>query len=62
MSQENVTLARRVLDALASGMPRSWSRSRPGMSGHSFFALNQEGVYRGHDGTRQYMRDVADGL
>jgi len=33
----------------------------PEVESHSFFAeLGDEGVYRGHDGTRQYMRDLDD--
>ena len=61
MSQENVTLARRVLDALERRDPEELvALSDPAVEWHSFFALNQGGVYRGHDGTRQYMRDLAD--
>ena len=63
MSQENVTLARRVLDALGRRDTEELvALSDPAVEWYSFFALNQEGVYRGHDGTRQYMRDVADAL
>jgi ketosteroid isomerase-like protein len=33
----------------------------PEVEWHSFFAeLGDEGAYRGHDGTRQYLRDLND--
>ena len=51
MSQENVTLARRVLDALERRDPEELvALSDPAVEWHSFFALNQGGVYRGHEG------------
>lgn len=61
MSQETVELAREVLAALGSRDPsRLIALSDPEVEWHSFFALSVEGVYRGHDGTRRYMTDLAD--
>ncbi len=61
MSHENVALARRVLDALGRRDAEELvALSDPRVEWHSFFALNQGGAYQGHDGTRQYMRDLAD--
>ena len=34
--------------------------SDPDVEWHSFFAMNEEGMYRGHEGARQYMRDLGD--
>jgi ketosteroid isomerase-like protein len=61
MSQENVELARKVLDTL--GRPdasRLIALSDPEVEWHSFFALSEGGVYHGYDGTRRYMRDLDD--
>ena len=62
MSQENVELARKVLDALARRDPtRLIELSDPEVEWHSFFALAEgEGTYRGHDGARRYMSDLDD--
>src|SRR5438046_770898 len=61
MSQENVTLAREVLDTLgAQDAERLIALSDPEVEWRSFFALGEEGVYRGHRGTRRYMSDLAD--
>jgi ketosteroid isomerase-like protein len=62
MSQENVELARRVMDALGRGDLASMiAFADPEVEWHSFFAeLGQGGVYRGHDGTRQYLSDLGD--
>jgi len=61
MSRENLELAREVLDLLGT---RDGSRlialSDPEVEWHSFFAISEEGVYRGHDGTRRYMNDLED--
>ena len=64
MSQENVELAREVLDAVGRrDVPRLVALAQPDVEWHSFFALGQEGgMYRGHDGTEQYMRDLDDAL
>jgi len=61
MSEENVQLAREVLAALATRDPaRLIALSHPDVEWRSFFALSEGGVYRGHDGTRRYMSDLAD--
>jgi ketosteroid isomerase-like protein len=62
MSRENVELARQIMDALSrrdlSGLI---ALSDPEVEWYSLFALGEEGgVYRGHDGTRQYMNDLGD--
>ena len=60
MSQENVELAREVLAALGTRDPlRLIAISDPEVEWHSFFALGEEGVYRGYDGARRYMSDLA---
>jgi ketosteroid isomerase-like protein len=61
MSQENVELAREILAALATRDPsRLIALSEPDVEWHSFFALSEEGVYRGYEGTRRYMSDLSD--
>ena len=47
-------MSRRDFEALAA-------LSDPEVEWHSFFAaLGEDGVYRGHAGMRQYMRDLAE--
>jgi ketosteroid isomerase-like protein len=62
MSQENVELARTVLDTLGTRDPsRLIALSDPEVEWHSFFAIGEgAGTYRGHDGTRRYMSDLND--
>ena len=61
MSQENVELVREVLAALGTRDPlRLIAISDPEVEWHSFFALGEAGVYRGYDGARRYMSDLAD--
>jgi len=62
MSRENLELARQVMDALSQrDLPRLISLADPEVEWRSFFAIGQTGgVYRGHDGTRQYMADLRD--
>ncbi len=62
MSQENVELAARVMEALSrQDLPRLLALTDPEIEWHSFFAeLGEGGVYRGHDGTRQYIRDLTE--
>ena len=61
MAQEIVELAREVLAALGTRDPsRLIALSDPEVEWHSFFALSEGGVYRGHDGTRRYMSDLTD--
>jgi ketosteroid isomerase-like protein len=62
MSNDNVERASQVLDAIARRDLKSViALTDPEVEWHSFFAeLGDEGVYRGHKGTRQYMRDLND--
>ena len=61
MSRENVKLARQVMDALSRrDLSRLIALAHPEIEWHSFFAGLGGGVYRGHEGTRQYMRDLND--
>ena len=62
MSREKVELARRVMDAIARrDLPAVVACADPDVEWHSFFAeLGQGGVYRGHDGTRQWLKDLGD--
>jgi ketosteroid isomerase-like protein len=61
MSQENVELATQVLDAIAQfDFPRMIAMTDPEVEWKSFFALGEEGVYRGHDGMGRYANDVKD--
>jgi ketosteroid isomerase-like protein len=61
MSQENVQMARKVLDAFGRrDSALLVAMSDPEVEWHSFFALAEGGVYRGHDGARRYMRDLDD--
>jgi ketosteroid isomerase-like protein len=62
VAQETVELARKVMDALNQRDPsRLIAVADPEVEWHSFFAeLGEGGVYRGHDGTRQYMSDLDD--
>jgi ketosteroid isomerase-like protein len=59
MSQENVEIAHQVMNALGRRDADTLvALADSEVEWHSFFALGS--VYRGHDGTRQYMRDLAD--
>jgi ketosteroid isomerase-like protein len=62
MPQENVELAGQVLDALARrDVADLIAFVDPEVQWHSFFAaLDEGGVYRGHDGIRQYISDLND--
>src|SRR4051812_11728598 len=62
MSRQTLALARQVMDALGRRDPQGLiALADPEVEWHSFFAqLGEGGVYRGHDGTRQYMRDLTD--
>jgi ketosteroid isomerase-like protein len=63
MSRENaVELAGQVVDALnRRDLARMIALSDPEVEWHSFFAeLGEGGVYRGHDGTRRWVRDIDD--
>ena len=59
MSRENVERARQVMHGLGQrDAERLIALADPDVEWHSFFALGEGGVYRGHDGTRRYMRDL----
>jgi SnoaL-like protein len=62
MSQESIELGRQVLDAVAGrDLSRLIAFTDPKVEWHSFFAvLGEHGVYRGHDGLRQYVSDLHD--
>jgi ketosteroid isomerase-like protein len=62
MSQESIELGRQVLDAVAGrDLSRLIAFTDPEVEWHSFFAvLGEHGVYRGHDGLRQYVSDLHD--
>ena len=61
MSQENVERAKQVLDAIAEfDFSRVIALTDPEVEWQSFFALGEEGVYRGHDAMRRYASDVSD--
>jgi ketosteroid isomerase-like protein len=62
MSRENVVeLAYKVMDTLGQrDAEQLVGLADPEVEWHSFFALSEGGVYRGHDGTRRYMRDLSD--
>jgi uncharacterized protein len=62
MSQETIELARQVMEALGKrDLSALLDSADPEVEWHSFFAqLGEGGVYRGHNGTREYMRDLGD--
>ena len=62
MSQGTLELADRVMEALGRrDLSTLLALADPEVEWHSFFAqLGEGGVYRGHDGTRKYMRDLYD--
>jgi ketosteroid isomerase-like protein len=62
MSQQNVELAREVMSALSRGdYDRLVTLADPEVEWRSFFAeLGEGGVYRGLDGMRRYLDDLAD--
>jgi ketosteroid isomerase-like protein len=62
MAQETVELGRELMRTLNARDPdRLIASSDPEVEWHSFFAtLGESGVYRGHEGTRRYMRDLSD--
>ena len=59
MSQEELALRvmRTLSDHDAEGLIQL---ADPDVEWHSFFAIGEKGMYRGHEGTRHYMRDLAD--
>jgi ketosteroid isomerase-like protein len=62
MSQDTLELADRVLEALGRrDLSTLLAAADPEVEWHSFFAeLGEGGVYRGHDGTREYLRDLQE--
>lgn len=59
MGQENIRLARAVIDAVEGrDLPMLLGLTDPEVDWHSAFALG--GRYRGHDGLRQYIQDMND--
>jgi ketosteroid isomerase-like protein len=61
MSRENVELAVQVMDALSRrDVSRLMAFADPEVEWRSFFAIGEGGVYRGHDGTQRYLRDLDD--
>ncbi len=62
MPQANMETAAQVLDALSRrDLARVLTFADREIEWRSFFAkLGEEGVYRGHEGTRQYMSDLDD--
>ena len=62
MSQENVELAREVMAALSRGdYDQLVTLADPEVEWRSFFAeLGEGGVYRGIEGMRRYVDDLAD--
>src|SRR3954451_2777615 len=62
MSQENLERGRQVLRVLSEGDFASLvALTDPDVEWRSFFAeLSEEGVYRGHEGMRQYGEDLRD--
>jgi uncharacterized protein len=62
MSRENVELVHGLVEAVAQqDLDRLIELTDPEVEWHSFLAqLREGGVYRGHDGMRQYVQDLAD--
>ena len=62
MSQENVELAHEAMRAVEQlNLSRLIELTDPEVEWHSFFAgLREGGVYRGHDGIRQYLSDLGE--
>ena len=61
MSRENVELAYQVMETLGRRDAETLvALADPEIEWHSFFALSEGGVYRGHEGTRRYMSDLDD--
>jgi ketosteroid isomerase-like protein len=62
MSEENVGLARQVLDAVERrDLPRLLELTDPEVEWKSFFAVGPDGAhYKGHDGMRRYVADLEE--
>ncbi|MEX2252986.1 MAG: nuclear transport factor 2 family protein [Thermoleophilaceae bacterium] len=60
MSAENIEIVRRAYEALASSDEgAALAIADPDVEIHSLFS-GTEKVYRGHDGVREYLADMAD--
>ncbi|MDQ3728401.1 MAG: nuclear transport factor 2 family protein [Actinomycetota bacterium] len=63
MSQENVKLAHEVIDAVKTqDASRLVELTDPGVEWYSLVSLGGSEGYRGHDGIRRYIEDIADAL
>jgi|SRR3954451_13401724 len=63
MSQENVPVIEQVIEAVArQDAARLVELTDPKVEWHSFLAQVGGGVYRGHDGIRQYVTDLRQAL
>jgi len=62
MSRENVEAAHATVEAVAQmDISRLLELTDPNVEWHSFLAqLGEGGVYRGHDGVRQYVKDLRE--
>jgi ketosteroid isomerase-like protein len=62
MSEENLKRGRQLLGLLSTGdFDGLVALTHPDVEWRSFFAeLSEGGVYRGHDGMRQYAEDLRD--
>jgi ketosteroid isomerase-like protein len=62
MSQDTLDAARQVMSALSRrDLDTLIAVADPAVEWRSFFAaLGQGGVYRGHDGTKEYVRDLGE--
>ena len=62
MTSRNLNLATEIVDAVARrDVPRLIELTDPDVEWRPFATgLMEEGVYRGHDGIRQYVRDLDD--
>ena len=59
MSQEE--LARRIMRAISErDAAELIALADPAVEWLSFFAMSEDGMYRGHDGARRYMSDLDD--
>ena len=56
-----VALARRIFDGLSRGdADELVALADPEVEWHSLFNLGPDGVFSGHEGTREYMRELGD--
>jgi uncharacterized protein len=62
MSAETLELARQVMETLSQrDIERLVALADPEVEWHSLFAeLGEGGVYRGHEGTRKFIRDISE--